>query len=530
MTLGPRDLSRTLVAVLTVALVAPFGQGAAAQETDPSDAPATGRDTLLTGIYSDEWDAGRDLTNLSAATPTPLSLAGTFHTLRESEDGWGPQATDRLLEQVWSAKTTPVANVNVRNSAYEVARGDADGDIGLWATRVRGWLDRGEGRSLLIAPMQEMNGNWVPYGMDPGNYRIAFRRFVEVASAYGLGDDRVRWVFAPNGWSVPPHAMADYYPGDDIVDMVGVSSYNFGALVDFWTPIEWAVTAAIDEVRTFAPDKPYILAQVGSSTTGGDRDQWLRDMFRITIRDPNVVGLVYFNFDKETDWKIWRDHQVAQGWFDGNSRAHVGHVWPLTGWFQPGPIPFQAHEGRFADDDLLPMRDDIDWLADLGVVSGCGEEAFCPDRVVTRAQLASLLARALGLGEANVDPFIDDTATIHEPAINVVAAAGLMRGCDPKRFCPEAPATRDVLQLALDTVGTTPQDATFSPTPDPAKAAPICPTARHCQKKSLTRTYVAAAISAFLRHGNIPTAEPSGAVSDEPADVPLPTQWWLPPS
>ena len=100
-----------------------------------------------------------------------------------------------------------------------------------------------------------------------------------------------------------------------------------------------------------------------------------------------------------------------------------------------------------------------------------------------------------------------------------------MRGCDPKRFCPDAPATRDVLQYALDTAGSTPEDE-FTPTPDPAKAAPICPTARHCQKKSLTRTYVVAAISAFLRQTELP---PPIADSDEPGDV-LPNRWWLPPT
>jgi hypothetical protein len=324
--------------------------GAAAQE----QAPTTGRDTLLTGIYSDEWHAGGDIAALSAATPAPLTFAGTFHTLRESEDGWGPQATDRLLEQVWSARTTPVANVNVRHSAYQVAKGDADDDITAWARRVRGWLDRGDGRSLLIAPMQEMNGNWVPYGMDPGNYQIAFRRFVQLALAEGLDETVVRWVFAPNGWSVPPHSMADYYPGDDIVDIVGVSAYNFGALVDFWTPVDWAISAALNELATFAPDKPYIFAQVGSSTAGGDRDAWLREMFQVAIGHPNVVGLVYFNFDKETDWKIWRDHTVAPGWYEGHSMQSVRHVWPLTGWFQAGPLRFNPHEARFSDDDLPP--------------------------------------------------------------------------------------------------------------------------------------------------------------------------------
>jgi hypothetical protein len=480
-------------------------------------APSTGRDTLLTGIYSDQWQAGQDISSFSASATAALSLAGTFHRLRESEDGWGPGVTDRLLEQVWSAATTPVANVNVSYTAYEVARGDADADIGRWAARVRAWLDRGEGRSLLIAPMQEMNGNWVPYGMDPGNYRIAFRRFVEIARYYGLDETRTRWVFAPNGWSVPPYAMADYYPGDDIVDFVGVSAYNFGAQVDMWTPVAWAVNAALDEVRTFAPDKPYVLAQVGSSTSGGDRDEWIRDLFRTATRDPNVVGLVWFNFDKETDWKVWDGTSVAIGWNDASSAPTVRHVWPLSAWFEPGPLHFQAHEGRFADDDMLPARRHIDWLAELGIVTGCDANRFCPDRVVSRAELATLLARTFGLsGSAGAGP-IDVAEGVHADAIRAVMAAGLMDGCDPKRFCPDAPATRDVLRNALGVAtSSVTGEETFTPTPDVGKADPICPTARHCQKKSLTRTYVAAALGAVLKAGPVPP--------DEPA----PARWWLP--
>ncbi len=509
------DRRGTITAALTCALALSTASPALGQAA--SEAPLTGRDTLLTGIYSDQWDAGGDLAGLSSFTPTPLSLAGTFHRLRESEDGWGPGVTDRLLEQVWSAHTTPVANVNVNYTAYEVARGDADADIGRWASRVREWLDRGEGRSLLIAPMQEMNGNWVPYGMDPGNYRIAFHRYVQISRYYGL-DDRVRWVFAPNGWSVPPYTMADYYPGDDVVDFVGVSTYNFGALVDMWTPVSWAVNAALDEIRTFAPHKPYLLAQVGSSTAGGDRDEWIRELFRVAARDPNVVGLVWFNFDKETDWKIWDGTSVAHGWLEANGSRSVRHVWPLAGWFQPGPLGFQPHEGRFADDDLLPVRRHIDWLAENGIVTGCAPDRFCPDRIVSRGQLATLLTRAFGLpvAPAATGP-ADITDSPHADAIRAVTLAGIMAGCDPKRFCPEGPATRGALHEALAAAASVGEDAdSFVPTADLDKADPICPTARHCQKKSLTRTYVAAALAAFL------------TVGPPVAEEPPPPPWWIP--
>jgi hypothetical protein len=346
-----------------------------------------------------------------------------------------------------------------------------------------------------------------------------------VARSHGLDDPRVRWVFAPNGWSVPPYTMADYYPGDDLVDFVGVSAYNFGSLVDFWTPVAWAVTAAIDEARTFAPDKPFVLAQVGSSTAGGDRDAWLREMFRVSGRDPNVVGLVYFNFDKETDWTVWDGTTVASGWLDGMLSGHVRHVWPLTGWFQPGPVPFQTHEGSFADDDLLPARSAIDWLAERGIVTGCADRAFCPDRLVTRGQLAVLLARALELPFSDVDAHPDDAGTAYETAIDSVVAAGLIDGCDPKRFCPHDPATREVLQEAFARSAAPPADlSTFTPTPDPHKVEKICGDQRACQKKSLTRTFVAVALRTFLETRL--TDEPVPPAPAEPAF----TAWWMPPA
>ncbi len=38
----------------------------------------------------------------------------------------------------------------------------------------------------------------------------------------------VRWVFAPNGYSLPADPFEEYYPGDAVTDVIGFSSYNYG--------------------------------------------------------------------------------------------------------------------------------------------------------------------------------------------------------------------------------------------------------------------------------------------------------------
>jgi hypothetical protein len=412
------------------------------------NAPTSGQDPVLAGLYSDQWHSATDLEGLGVAAGKRVSLMGTFHHLWESENG-SEANTDWLLEQAWSAQATPLANVEVMVAAAEIASGVHDQAIARWAERVKGWLDRGEGRSLLIAPLQEMNGDWVPYGMDPEGFQAAFRRFVEVFRMGGLDETLVRWVFAPNAWSVWPYRIEDYYPGDDVVDFVGISVYNFGNIAGRWTGVLDSGMGALDELRTFAPEKPFLIAQVGSSTAGGDRDTWLRELFQAAAEDPNVVGLVYFNFDKETDWKVWDGQTLATGWRDGMQMATTVHRWPLTSWFQPGPIPFSPFAGRFADDDMLGLQTDIEWLAERGITRGCASDRYCPGIMVTREQLATFLARALDLPPSPLDYFGDDNGSPHEPDINALAAAGITSGCGPGQFCPSQLLSRQQLASML---------------------------------------------------------------------------------
>jgi hypothetical protein len=85
---------------------------------------------------------------------------------------------------------------------------------------------------------------------------------------------------------------------------------------------------------------------------------------------------------------------------------------------------------------------DIEWLRLQEITSGCGGGRFCPDGLVTRAQMASFLDRALDLPATSADPFTDDEGSTHEAAINRVAAAGITFGCDTDLFCPNGRVTR----------------------------------------------------------------------------------------
>jgi stage II sporulation protein D len=103
----------------------------------------------------------------------------------------------------------------------------------------------------------------------------------------------------------------------------------------------------------------------------------------------------------------------------------------------------------FTDDDGNTHEHAIATLAAAGIAAGCDAERFCPGDQVTRAQTASLLARALRLPPTSVDAFSDDGRSVHEPAIDALAGAGLANGCTAARFCPSRALTRGQMASLL---------------------------------------------------------------------------------
>ena len=118
-----------------------------------------------------------------------------------------------------------------------------------------------------------------------------------------------------------------------------------------------------------------------------------------------------------------------------------------------GDDPAAVPESRFEDVNASSMWEDSVWyaphverLADLEVTVGCTQDPlrFCPDANLTRAQVASWVARAFDLESAESQGFADAVGSVHEANINAVVAAGVMSGCstDPKNFCLDDTVTK----------------------------------------------------------------------------------------
>lgn len=111
---------------------------------------------------------------------------------------------------------------------------------------------------------------------------------------------------------------------------------------------------------------------------------------------------------------------------------------------------------RFIDDNQSIHRDNIEFIADRGVTSGCNPPAnnrYCPRQPVLRYQMAIFLDNLLDLPRARRDYFYDDERsypTGAEAAQNRLAESRITRGCRPgvvlpdgsSKFCGWEPVTR----------------------------------------------------------------------------------------
>ncbi len=118
------------------------------------------------------------------------------------------------------------------------------------------------------------------------------------------------------------------------------------------------------------------------------------------------------------------------------------------------PQPAEAGQG-FNDDDGNIHETAIEAVSNAGITAGCNPPFatdYCPDRLVTRGEMAAFLVRGLGLTETSAIDFADDNDSIFEASIERLATAGITKGCNPPantNFCPTDTVTRGQMAAFL---------------------------------------------------------------------------------
>ena len=169
--------------------------------------PVTGSDAIR-GTWSDTEDAvQRSLSSLQALQgwdgAVDIAVGGTVLGSGESY----AQAAAGAFDDRWRSAAAALA----------AARGGASGPT-------------------FVRPWHEFNGDWYPEwqvnAATVSDYQAAFARYAAILRA---AMPHVVIVWSPNDGTHQDYPVVDMYPGDDVVDVIGVDSYD-------WTRPDWDAT------------------------------------------------------------------------------------------------------------------------------------------------------------------------------------------------------------------------------------------------------------------------------------------------
>lgn len=185
---------------------------------------------------------------------------------------------------------------------------------GEWDAYIDKWADGAKQYQLpfFVAWGLEMNGTWFPWsgwyygerdteaGHQTGAelYKKAYRHVVDRVRARGVKN--IVWVFQVNNQSSPNESwnkMADYYPGDDYVDWLGMSAYGMQFPGGDWIKSDTAFLKAYDELCAINPTKPMMMAEwgIGEFPDQGDKAAWITEAFSLMEHMPRLKAAVFWN-------------------------------------------------------------------------------------------------------------------------------------------------------------------------------------------------------------------------------------------
>lgn len=213
-------------------------------------------------------------------------------------------------------------NAPRHNGMFDVLDGVHDQRIRQFARDAKQF-----GHPFLFRLNNEMNTDWSQYSgvltlSDFDIYIKVWQRIYRIFEEEGV--DNAIWIFNPNDGTYPPlnwNSHVSYYPGNEYVQMLGVTGYNTGDYKKDITGERWREFDDIyghmaADYRPLYGKFPWIITEFASSSVGGDKAKWIRDMFKNLPKYPEIKAAVWWSYF-DPDFRPGHEGEAARRyWLD----------------------------------------------------------------------------------------------------------------------------------------------------------------------------------------------------------------------
>lgn len=191
----------------------------------------------------------------------------------------------------------------------DIYRGKKDEEIRKFARDAKDF-----GHPFLFRLNNESNSDWTSYSgvvnmSDPEIYVDIWRRIYRIFQQEGVNN--AIWIFNPNDRNYPPCNWNDftaYYPGNDYVQMIGVTGYNNGTYYkhEKWREFSAIYDSIYEHYLPVFDEFPWIITEFASSSVGGNKALWIRNMFNNLHKYPHIKIAVWFSY---ADFEVHNDDE-----------------------------------------------------------------------------------------------------------------------------------------------------------------------------------------------------------------------------
>lgn len=153
---------------------------------------------------------------------------------------------------------------------------------------------------------------WYPWQGDPDNYKKAFQRIYDIFQDQEAFNVEFLWspiYFTGSADSAP------YYPGNEIVDLVGFTAINMGEITgpkgeDYgWEDCDVLIDRQYSNLNIY--NKPLYVTELLSNDVGGSKADWYFSCVESLLNKPEIVSITSVQIDEhyeythnKVDWRV----------------------------------------------------------------------------------------------------------------------------------------------------------------------------------------------------------------------------------
>jgi beta-mannanase len=255
---------------------------------------------ILLGSYRPEMPESLDgIYQLEQTLNCEISLLSIYQAWGDGPDHQFPLSILRNMDKAgygvmitwepWLNAFTKNENQNPKQVLKKIAQGEYDYYIRAWARDAVRF-----GKPLLVRIAHEMTNPWYiwseQYGNSPQDFQAMWLHIHKIFKEEKAHNIAMVWT---------PYQLEDhrFFPGHDYVDIIGFNIFNYGGLSEEgkWLDFYSITKLFVDSYKHL--NKPLIISEVASSSAGGNKSDWIRDMFHSIQSNnfPELKAIVLFD-------------------------------------------------------------------------------------------------------------------------------------------------------------------------------------------------------------------------------------------